>query len=226
MSEVSLPRWVFVSLLGALAGSSLTAMFLAGRLSASEPKPTPSPATNRVLPSETVASPTEAPVVPPPLSGQSPSVAMNDSAPPAATPIGLADCSDPASVLQYLREMEAAVSSGKTWEDPTQLAQTIVADALAGRTAGLDTLIASSAAVLVQIDDTAVPSSCVDCTTHKAETRETLRASLTLLESMRTGIATGDLTALMGAQTEAARLEARARKVEALDEQLRSRCGG
>ena len=226
MSEVSLPRWVLFSLVGGLAVSSLTAVFLAGRLTAPAP-----PAAAHLAPAPAAAQSTaeSTPSVRPVVSSSEPRAVPAAATPEAASQTTAAlsepgDCNNPADVRRYLGEMEAAVSSGKTWDDPTQLAQTIVADALAGRTEGLDGLIASSEAVLRRVDDTRVPSRCPDCTTHKEETRDTLRASLSLLEAMSAGIATGDLTVLMGAQAEAARLEARARTVERLDDDLRKRC--
>lgn len=222
MADVTVPQWVLVGLAGGLFVASLSAAFLAGRLTAPEGAP---------LPSTSGAPTAAAPAVPSPTS--SPSVATSVSAPapsapaaarPAAAPSP--DCSDPTTVSRYLSAMEQSVSMGKTWSDPNQLAQAIVSDALAGRTDGIDQLVASNQAVLERVQAISPPASCADCSAHHAATVEVLRASLDLLGGMRTGIATGDLDALMSAQGRATALEQRAREIESLDDDIRARCGG
>lgn len=227
MAEVTLPRWALLSLLGALATSSFTAVFLMGRLSATTPRVVPEAPSSSSRDKDTrleqsADQTTMRPRGPGDL--EQPTATAATPTPEPGPPSRASGCPEPTSVVRYLTDMETAVATGKTWDDPTQLAQTIVSDALAGQTDGLDRLVSSSRTVLTQVEAIAPPAACPDCVTHHAETQATLGASLALLASMRDGIATGNLTALMGAQAEAGQLEGRARAIESLDAELRRRC--
>ena len=117
MSEVSLPRWVLFSLVGGLAVSSLTAVFLAGRLTAPA---TPAAAQLSPVPAAAQSAAERTPSVGPRESSPEPRTVPVPTTPETASPATAAlseptDCTNPTDVRRYLREMEAAVSSGKTW---------------------------------------------------------------------------------------------------------------
>lgn len=231
---VAVPRGLLLGLGLALAASSLAAAFLLGRESAraelgAGAVASAAPAANRAPPESTTSpemksmtssSANDAPQLdlpspaPAPAAGAAAVGAAAVGAPADLPPASLA-------VAAWLDRLDRALMEGKTWTDPDTMAQTILQDALAGRTDGFDRLIAGNQSVHDRILALRPPADCAECARYHAATVAVLSDSIRLLRRLRESTATGDLGALAGAQGEAQGLEARARDIERLDQELR-----
>ena len=136
------------------------------------------------------------------------------SPPPAATTDRTADATE-----RYLRDVEYALMSGKYWGSPDALAQTLISEMTTGQTGGLTTLRESNAAVLARLEAISPPAGCE---AHHRETVATVAASVEMLAAWESMLQQGDLAGFASITGDAEALKARAERVEAMTEALRS----
>jgi hypothetical protein len=143
--------------------------------------------------------------------------------PASAVPAGAA--ASPAlrrEVAEYFRRMDATQSAAKTWSDPSQLAQEVLAQAMQGDSSGFDKLVAATAAARDGVRTMAVPVPCVE---HHRLTLALLNEAVGILTKLREGIASGDPSGVAAIAVSSSAIEARARAVDLLAASLRSQYG-
>jgi hypothetical protein len=213
--RIEVPAAVLAGLVAALIGSLLLVAYLAGReagrsASTSPPAPGPSPA----LPAASPLPREESPVPPPPAA---PAFGAELGPPePAAPP----DAGERDAVALYFRTMESFEEQAEYWEDPQQLASSLVGQMTSGDGSGFDRLVEAQRQAEQSVASMVVP---VPCREHHERTLALLRQALGLLTTVRTSITAGDLQAVMSVATRARSLESEARELERLAEALKER---
>lgn len=207
---VSVPRWVLVAGSGLLASSLLALAFVAGRASAPEPLSSPAPAPASPSPAPAAVATASPAATPPPAS---PPEAAAPAPPPSAPD------TDASAVRVYLTSLEAALTTSAAGGDPDAMAQAIVADAMSGSTAGIDTLLANTEDARARAAALTPPPPAADL--HR-QTLALLDDTLVVYGELRAGIASRDLASLSQLQPRAARLSRKALEVDAETERLKA----
>jgi hypothetical protein len=240
---VEIPRLWLVGLAGALVVALLLVAYLVGRESGRRADETarnrPAAAPMEYEPSEYAdddegweeeapfpedTAPTESDSSPgswPPGDGsldtEPPAPAWPAAAPPSSAP-------DPqaTSVAAYFTEIEALERQAKYWSNPQELAMSLVGQGAQGDTSGMRQLLETQRSAQRQIEAMSVPSPCRE---HHRRTVEVMGRALELLETLESGMASGNLEGLMALTGEARQLEADTRQVDALATQLKREYG-
>lgn len=215
-----MPRRLLIALAAALAAALLGVAFLAGRASVKAP-PTPGPPAAETPPPFDVApatlppAPTAAPAPSPPPPSAPPE-------PPASpTPAGV----DPAArqaVARYFSEVETIERDAKYWNDPMSFAQSLLGQVAQGDTSGFDQLAEASRKARERLAALDVPPACAE---YQRETLALLDESAALIGRVRDAARSGDLTSLATLAGSGHDIEDRARRVDALGTEIRSRFG-
>ena len=225
---VELPRWLVVGggllLLSTLASSA----FLLGRTTA--PPPTaPSVITPSVPLTQTTAgtrssAPAEpipdasTPTTPSPSSPRAQAgsperpgpAASVPTSPPSPTSTEAAD-----GVRDYLVRLDRIGGIDSSSVDPNQLVQ----QAIGGDVSGLDRLIADHKGRQAAIARLNPPPACA---THHAKLVQLADQGLSVMQSLRSGIVSGDMQSLMGLQPAAMRLQSLGEEVSRMEATLRA----
>jgi hypothetical protein len=125
-------------------------------------------------------------------------------------------------VESYFNQVDQIAQSAKSWDDPNAMAQECLKAAMAGDTSGLDRLISSYQAVQQGIGAITPPT---DCSEHKRRTIEVLSKSVGVLESIKRGITSGDMSALSSLQFDAQSIKEKGESVEQLTLKIKNRYG-
>lgn len=128
-----------------------------------------------------------------------------------------------AAVTGYLDALDAALATRNAGAEPEALARAVVADALAGRTASIETLLETTESALARTRGLSPPPPALGL--HR-DTLRLLAETVRVYQTLRDGIAAGDLARLSGLQTDAARLQRAASAVDAEIQRLREAHGG
>jgi hypothetical protein len=125
-------------------------------------------------------------------------------------------------VAAYFTEIEALERQAKYWSNPQELAMSLVGQGAQGDTSGMRQLLETQRSAQRQIEAMSVPSPCRE---HHRRTVEVMGRALELLETLESGMASGNLEGLMALTGEARQLEADTRQVDALATQLKREYG-
>jgi hypothetical protein len=125
-------------------------------------------------------------------------------------------------VSAYFAQTDVIQSAFKEEGDPASLAQRLLMAAANGDTSGLDELVARQSRLAESLRTIQPPAPCAE---HHRRSIELIERSGRLLKGMRDGIASGDVGSLAGLDTAARALEADARAVDALAEDVKKRHG-
>jgi hypothetical protein len=126
------------------------------------------------------------------------------------------------AVARYFGELEALESQTAELEDPKRLAMSLLQQLAGGDASGFERLLDTLRQARERLRVVSVP---VPCQEHHRRTLELLDAGLRLVERVQQGVQQGDAGMLMAVTGEAQGLEAGAREVEALAQQIRERHG-
>jgi hypothetical protein len=230
---VSVPRWLLLGGGLSLGASLLALAFLAGRAStepATQPATQP-PATPTVagMAAPDPAAPPTAAAQLDPVAPAATAVTAGSATPPSSAAVAAAPATQPrkgagsAAVVGYLDALETALETPNAGNDPDELAQAVVADALSGRTQAIDQLLSATEGARARARALTPPAPAA--TLHR-DTLTLLDQTLRVYGSLRASIASGDIAGISGLQGDANKLERAARDVEAETRRLRDAHGG
>jgi hypothetical protein len=151
------------------------------------------------------------------------SAATPEGTPPPAAPEASpgAPADEATAVARYFAELEA-FSSARNWDDPEDLALSIVQELVAGGSSRIDRLRQVQAEVEAGVRAMSVPEPCRE---HHQRSLASLAAAAQLLDAISGAAATGDLAGVTAAAAEAERLQTSALELRELENALRSRYG-
>ncbi len=231
---MELPRALVLALGGALLAALLAVAFLLGRLSHSTPPVTTaaSPAVSWPPPAGTGTAPAAlppgvvgaAPEAPAPAgaSGTMPEEWRALGTGPAATGGAPAAASEREAVAAYFAQVERLESSFRNWSDPQQLAMQLVQQGAQGDRRGLDELLATARQARQAMAEVSPPGPCRE---HYTESLALMDAAVDLLGRLGPALAGQDFNALQAVAGAGQDLEARTKRLQALDADLRQRYG-
>jgi hypothetical protein len=225
--EVRIPRWLLALLIGVSALAIVGLAFVVGYQAA---RRSPSPAAG---PAPGTSAPAGPPASGPAYSGSGSGPATGSSAggvvaaptPAPGAPLGDAPSQSSPSAAQvsaYFAQTDVIQSAFKEEGDPASFAQRLLMAAANGDTSGLDELVAKQGRLAESLRAIQPPAPCAE---HLRRSIDLIERSGRLLKGMRDGIASGDLASLAGMETAARQLEADARAVDALAEDVKKRHG-
>lgn len=141
-----------------------------------------------------------------------------------ADPVAPQNAADPqaAAVASYFAEIEALEQQAKYWNNPQELAMTLVGQGAQGDTSGFAQLLETHRTAQRQIESMTVP---VPCQEHHRRTVGVLRDALVLLEKLQRGMASGGIEGLLSLSGEARQLEAETGEIDTLAAELKRRFG-
>ena len=230
MSEnVSVPRWLLSSGAAALGASLLALAFLAGRASVGPAPPVSGGASSveQAPPPDDEHSNKAISTIPDArTSSRSAGAASDETASGSDDASGGAPPSAPsnnAAVIDYLDALDAALATRNAGAEPETLARAVVADALAGRTGSIETLLETTEAAQARARGLSPPPAAR--TLHR-DTMGLLSETVRVYKTLRDGIAAGDLARLSGLQSDATRLQRAAAAVDEESRRLRAVHGG
>ena len=230
MSTVALPRWVVATLVGACALCLVAVAFLLGRVTAPPPAATPAGVAAATAPaieatgSESVAgvpAASRAASSGPTDAGDAPTEAPASGPQPLAAPPAVRS-PDAAAVEAYFRQMDAVAAEAKTSQDPQAVARGILDQAMSGNTSSMETMIATQRSLESRLAQITPPPSCRE---HHQRSVRLFGRAITLLERTRdamSGQGASDLGSVAG---EGRAIEAEARALDALANDLRRAAG-
>ena len=222
MSTVALPRWIVGLLVGACVVCVVAVAFLLGRVTA--PAPPATPARVEAAGESTAAGVSDSSRVPPTAvaeSGQATAEGLA-SAPsaPAGSPAGVGP--DAAAVAAYFRQMDAVAAEAKTSQDPQALARGVLDQAMSGNTGAIEGLIATQRSLETRLGQIVPPPSCRE---HHQRSVRLFGRAITLLEHTRDAMAGQGASDLGNVATEGRAIEAEAKALDALANELRRAAG-
>jgi hypothetical protein len=148
--------------------------------------------------------------------------------PPAAsapTPIpspASPDNRERAAIERYFNEVEAVSIPGEVGASPDALAQALLSQGTQGDWSSFDKLVRDQRDVLNQLQRISVPAAC---RTYHAQTVDLVRESIKLLEDVKKGVQSGNLSGLQALSAQAQTLQGAANEVAALGTQIKQRYG-
>lgn len=233
-ATVELPRALVLGLGGALLAALLAVAFLLGRLSSRTPPATAAaPAASLAPPGGSGTVPGALPpgVVSAPMQAPAPGSAPGTTMPeewralgtgPAATGGAPAAASEREAVAAYFGQVERLETSFRNWSDPQQLAMQLVQQGAQGDRRGLDELLATARQARQAMAEVSPPGPCRE---HHAESLALMDAAVDLLGRLGPALAGQDFNALQAVAGAGQDLEARTKRLQALDADLRQRYG-
>ena len=232
-STVELPRWLVAGGGLLLVGTLTTTAFLLGRTTA--PPSTVLPSAPQPQPQSAVLPPPETddlPADPTPMAEPPTEVAASTPKSPAAAPASTARApaeatpapvaaetpSGSAAVQSYFSALDRVGGLDPAGIDPNVLVQ----QAMSGDVSGLDRLIEDHRGRQAAIARIRPPAPCAE---HHAKLVTLASEGLSVMQKLRSGIATGNVQALMGLQPAAMRLQSLGDEVSRLEARLRVQHG-
>ena len=225
MSTIALPRWVVGLLVGVCAVCVVAVAFLLGRVTATAPAAAPTAESVRA---STATGAAEAPSVPAtgppgddrttprgPLQGLA-----HDSSAPAESPGGGGP--DAAAVAAYFRQMDAVAAEAKTTQDPQALARSVLDQAMSGNTSAIEGLISTQRSLETRLGQIVPPPACRE---HHERSVRLFGRAITLLERTRDLMSGQGTPDLGGVASEGRAIEAEAKALDALANDLRRAAG-
>lgn len=146
------------------------------------------------------------------------SVRVNTS-PDATTQGPTADPATRAQVAAYFREMDN-IQPGQLSGDPQSMAQEMLQGAMSGDTRQLDDMIRKAEASERRARAITPPAPCV---AFHARAVKLTGESVKMVRTLRQSIVSGDTTALLGMNAQAAQMQSEAQQLEREEEQLKQR---
>jgi hypothetical protein len=222
VSTVALPRWVFGLLVGACAVCVVAVAFLLGRVTAPAPPAAPTaveaahPSTAAVVPGASRAPSNGVPGAGD-VSGQE--VAAGPSA-HAEYPVD--GRPDTAAVATYFRQMDAVAAEAKASQDPQALARSVLDQTLSGNMGAIDDLIATQRSLETRLGQIVPPPACRE---HHQRSIRLFGRAITLLERTRDAMSGQGTSDLASVAAEGRAIEAEARALDALANDLRRAAG-
>jgi hypothetical protein len=140
-----------------------------------------------------------------------------EAAPPAPGP-------DPqaGAVAAYFAELEELERGAKYWNNPQELAMSLVGQGAQGDTSGFRQLVETQRAARRQIEAMTVPAPCLE---HHRLTLDVMRQAVELLEKLEQGVSSGNLDGLLSLTEDSRALETDARKIDTMATALKRRYG-
>ena len=224
MATVALPRWVVGLLVGACAVSVVAVAFLLGRATA--PAPSAAPAALAVgsagspAPAGAADAPRDAPAQPSDAAAAAGQEPVSGGAAPAESPVGGGP--EAAAVAAYFRQMDAVAAEAKVSQDPQALARSVLDQAMSGNTGAIDGLIATQRSLETRLGQIVPPPSCRE---HHQRSVRLFGRAIALLERTRDAMSGQGASDLGGAATEGRAIEAEAKALDALANDLRRAAG-
>jgi hypothetical protein len=156
--------------------------------------------------------------------------ATPDSPPSQAAPTGppgqggnsLVSAEERAVVQNYFTRSDEAATSAKYWDDPNAMAQECLKAAMNGDTSGIERLISAYRTVQQKTMALDAPGECAE---HKKRSIEILGQSIKILESMKRGISSGDVSAMQSLAGEAGMIKAKADNLDSLTRRIKTKYG-
>lgn len=239
VSTVALPRWLIGLLVGALAVCLVAVAFLLGRVTAPAPGSAPfgvaaatQPAiettgTGAATDTEVPAAPGSAPTLAadaggaasqwPPL-GEGPAFSPAESAGPPG-----GERPDASAVAAYFEQMDAVAAQFKASQDPQAVARGLINQAMSGNTSGLESLIATQRSLGTRLEQIVPPAACRE---HHQRSVRLFGRAVAMLERTRDAMAgQGAAADLASVASEGRAIEAEARALDALANDLRRAAG-
>ena len=228
MATVSLPRWVVGLLVGACAACLVAVAFLLGRVTAPAPAAAPAgveaarPSTGGGPSDASRAASTAAPAVAVPDTGEAAGQerASGPSASLTASPVG--GSPDAAAVAAYFRQMDAIAAEAKTSQDPQALARSVLEQSMSGNTSAMEGLIATQRALETRLGQIVPPPACRE---HHQRSLRLFGRAITLLERTRDAMSGQGTSDLGSVASEGRAIEAEARALDLLANDLRRAAG-
>ena len=205
-STVALPRWVVGLLVGACAVCLVAVAFLLGRVTAPAPPAAPAGVEAAIeVPDDGEAT------------GQG--LASGPSA-RAGQPAGGGP--DAAAVATYFRQMDAVAAEAKASQDPQALARNVLEQTMSGNMDAIGGLIATQRSLETRLGQILPPPACRE---HHQRSVRLFGRAIVLLERTRDAMAGQGASDLGSVATEGRAIEAEARALDALANDLRRAVG-
>lgn len=125
-------------------------------------------------------------------------------------------------VARYFSELDEIANSAKYWDDPNSMAQEVLKGAMGGDTSGIDRLTSSYRAVKEKLSTINVPNVCSE---HYRATIDAFNQSISILETIKSGISSGDVSKLTSLSSEAENVKQKSADLERITKELKSRYG-
>jgi hypothetical protein len=221
--RVEVPVAVLATLASALLVALLAVAYLAGREAGRSRQaaplagPTPLASTGTPSPTPTPAPTTESP---PPLAEGTPPTAGGWFPEPEPETEDLPVDGQGEAVVRYFETLESFEAQAEYWDDPQELATSLMSEMTTGDSSGFDRLVEAQRQAERGLVSMEVPAPCRE---HHDRTLALLREAVGLLTSVRSGVVAGDVQAVMAAATRARSLETEARELESLAQALKER---
>ena len=226
---VAVPRGLLVAVAAGLVAALVAIAFLLGRESgrsadvarvsaevetASEAPPAPSAGPAGTTPR--VAPPPPTPAAP----AMSPSASTSTPAPRGAAPVPrpAPDTRTRDAVARYFEQVDELGGDGMSMGNPDDFAMMIVSESASGNFSAFDQMLSDQRANLRRLQRMSVPRELRE---YHAQTIELTQSGIRLLENVRRGLESGDMTRLMALSSSAQTMQADAEKAERLATELK-----
>jgi hypothetical protein len=224
VATVALPRWVVGLLVAACAVSVVAVAFLLGRATAPAPSAAPAPLAAESAGPQAPAGGADAPRDASAQPSNAAAAAGPEPASRGATPVESPVVAGPeaAAVAAYFRQMDAVAAEAKTSQDPQALARSVLDQAMSGNTGAIEGLIATQRSLETRLGQIVPPPSCRE---HHQRSVRLFGRAITLLEHTRDAMAGQGASDLGNVATEGRAIEAEAKALDALANDLRRAAG-
>lgn len=231
---IELPRATVALLIGGLVAALVGLAFLIGRETAKPAAPDVTASTSSMPSSDAPSSAVtpqrderpggrsgSAPEAPPvETSTPAPPGGGTSVAPPPTTPLSSATANpEREAVARYFRDVEAIeTGGGGPGGDPQQMALAILTQGTQGDWTSFDKMSRDQRALLDRLQQVSVPAPCQP---YHNRSVALMRDSIGMLESVKTGIQSGNVSALTTLTARAQKLQSEALDVQSLGESIK-----
>jgi hypothetical protein len=148
-----------------------------------------------------------------------PAAGLAPALPGSASPTPSAEAQE---IARYFRQLDAAESRAKYWDDPEALAKALMDQTSRGDASGFDKLIAADQRAREELQALTVPAACAE---HHRQTLGLLDDALALLRRVKDNAVAQDEAGLLAVPTLARELETKARETDRLAADLKRSYG-
>lgn len=236
---IELPRATVALLIGGLVAALVGLAFLIGRETARPAAPDVTASTSSMPSSDAPSSAVtpqrderpggrsgSAPAAPPVETSTPapPGGGTSAAPPPPTTPLSSATANpEREAVARYFRDVEAIeTAGGGPGGDPQQMALAILTQGTQGDWSSFDKMSRDQRALLDRLQQVSVP---VPCQPYHNRSVALMRDSIGMLESVKTGIQSGNVSALTTLTARAQKLQSEALDVQSLGESIKRQYG-